>query len=327
MSGLKRTILRALYGMPGPMRKRLYNIYDRFVYPELREQKKSYGEQNSDKTFYVIRPYTNSNEGLMSLLLNVCRHIIYAEKKGFIPIVDFLNYKTQYSDDRNENIWEDYFRQLSPYDLDEVYSSKNVILCGLKPTREEYFEPYVRFEEDEVSLARSIIKKYIRLSSEAAARLLREEQHIRPAECIGVYLRGTDYLTIKPVGHYIQPTVEQAAEYIDSYLETHDVSRIFLVTEDDGIYRKMLERYPEKLTVAGFDSFISDYAGEGYLFSSDKLDQISPSRYERGMNYLIKELLLSRCPCIVGGNTCGSWAAVAFSEEDTRFHIFDLGQY
>ena len=327
MSKVKYIVLHILYGLPACLRKRLYNTYDLYKYPELREQKKSFGDLNKDIVFYVIRPYTNSNEGLMSLLLNVCRHIVYAQNRSYIPIVDFKNYKTQYSDDRNVNIWEDYFKQLSPFSLEEVYASKNVILCGLTPTRDELFEPYNRFDNNSVFLAREIVGKYIVLNDNVKEFIDRERVAVNPQNCLGVYLRGTDYLSIKPVGHYIQPTVEQAIPVIDNYLEKNPEHNIFLVTEDESIYKKMKQKYLNKIIITSFDSFIKDYEDEGYLFQSEKLNQISNSKYERGLYYLIKEILLSECQHIIGGNTCGSWAAVAFSKNDTSYQTFDLGKY
>ena len=49
---------------------------------------------------------------------------------------------------------------------------------------------------------------------------------------VGVYLRGTDYIDLKPSGHPVQPTVEQAMLVIDEYTRKYNVDSIFLVTED-----------------------------------------------------------------------------------------------
>lgn len=57
------------------------------------------------------------------------------------------------------------------------------------------------------------------------------------------------------------------------------------------------------------------------------LDQISKDKHVRGINYLTKILLLSKCKCIVGGRTSGSWAACAFADQDTELEIFRLGEY
>ena len=38
-------------------------------------------------------------------------------------------------------------------------------------------------------------------------------------------------------------------------------------------------------------------------------------------------MLLSQCSCIVGGKTCGSWAACVLADEKTKIDIFELGNY
>jgi hypothetical protein len=62
-----------------------------------RERKTSYGNENSDKIFYIIGFFDYAC-GLFGLISHVLKHIVYAEKFEYIPIVDFQNYDTQYLD-------------------------------------------------------------------------------------------------------------------------------------------------------------------------------------------------------------------------------------
>lgn len=323
MRKLKSIILR----LPFPILKVLYHIYDCFAYPELKETYKTYGSKNSNITFYVIRPITNSNEGLMSLLLNVCRHIIYAEKNNYVPVVDFKNYKTQYSDGSQRNIWEDYFEQISNYSLEEVYESKNVILSGLSPIREETFEPQVRFSDEQIALARSIISKYIHLKPHVIEIVDREYERISAVGLIGLYLRGTDYVGTKPIGHFVQPTFDDVKYDIDDILLNTQTHKVFLVTEDNNIYSEVRNYYNDKLEIVSFDSFISEYNGNELLYKSNSINEIAKNKYERGLYYLVKIIVLSKCNYLYGGNTCGSWAAVAFSQDSLVPKIYNLGIY
>lgn len=321
-----RKLKSLILSLPHPILKRIYHVYDYYAYPELRECCKSYGEKNPSIIFYVIRPITHSNEGVMSLLMNVCRHILYAEKKGYVPIVDFKNYETQYSDGNKTNIWEDYFEQISQYTLDEVYASKNVVLSGLRPIRELTFEPEVRFSHDQIELARQIVKKYIIIKPEIEKMVSKELNRIG-MPLIGLYLRGTDYISTKPIGHYIQPSLRDVKSEIDALISKCPESKVFLVTEDEKNYIESKEAFREKLVIASFDTFIHSYKNNELLFESESLNQISESKYIRGLNYLVKIIILSRCKSIIGGNTCGSWAAVAFSSDDVTVNISDLGKY
>ena len=52
--------------------------------------------------------------------------------------------------------------------------------------------------------------------------------------CIGVYVRGTDYVKLRPSGEYVQPNVKQVEEQISKFIEKYQAP-IFLVTEDVNI--------------------------------------------------------------------------------------------
>ena len=99
---LKNKIKRYLFKLPKPAVDLFYLVYNRIKYPEMTERKTSFGSLNEDKTIYIIRPRTDGVEGLMALFMNVVKHISYAEKRGYIPVVDFKNYSTQYKDSSRE---------------------------------------------------------------------------------------------------------------------------------------------------------------------------------------------------------------------------------
>jgi hypothetical protein len=57
---------------------------------------------------------------------------------------------------------------------------------------------------------------------------------------LGVFLRGTDYL-LKPTGHPIQPDINTVKNDISRYLETKQINKILLSTDDINI-RHILEK-------------------------------------------------------------------------------------
>lgn len=98
-----------------------------------RQQDKTFGSLNPDKKFFVIRS-DNTCQGLLSLYFGGLEYIYRCFQEGFIPVVDYQNYKTQYNVDfpvnGTFNSWEYYFEQPSVYSLEEIYHSKNVRLSG-----------------------------------------------------------------------------------------------------------------------------------------------------------------------------------------------------
>lgn len=324
---LKMRLKKIVYQLPRGVRDTLYDLYMNIKYPEMKEVKKSFGEENPEITFYVIRPLTNSVEGLMSLLYNVLLQVSYAEQNGYVPVVDFQNYKTQYNI-ADENAWEVFFLQISQYTLEEVYHSKNVIISGVAATKKSYKYLQNRScDKEDIKRTQLFLKKYIKCSKQVEYILENENEKIHPAECIGLYLRGTDYTSLKPVGEPVQPSVKMAIDKVKLYKEKYKIDNVFLVTEDEKIYKEVKNILKDNLRIVSFDSFIKKYDSNEFLAKDGSLDQISRNRHVRGINYLVKILLLSNCRCIIGGKTSGSWAASAFASENTRIEIFQLGEY
>jgi len=311
--------------------KKFYKIYYILRYPEQMEKKCTFGELNSDIIFYVIRPRRDGVEGLMSLFMNVMKNMYYAFEKGYVPVVDFQNYKTQYADEvRGGNAWEYYFTQPCGYTLDEVYKSKNVILSGLEIHL--YDVPLFKrnYSNDKLEKLHKEIFGSIQFNEVVKECVQNEVEYLcmNNFECLGLYLRGTDYVSLKPAGHPIQPTCEQAITVVDEFVQKYQIQKIFLVTEDYNIYRKIKEYYGEKCIVPSFDTYVKNYDGKNYLSKTNSLSELDESPYKRGLYYLIKLIILSQCGYFVGGNTMGAWSACIFSNKEFKDkYIFNLGLY
>ncbi len=310
-----------------------YKIYYKVRYPDELMKNMSYGDLNEDKTLYLIRPKVDGTEGLMSLLVNVLRHIYYAQENDYIPFVDFENYHTQYDDfiNGNKNSWEFYFTQPSNLTLAEVYQSKNVVLSGLdmKISNKSFFKQ--NFDDQSLISLHNFMFKYIDFNSDVKLKVDNEIKKlgINTSETLGLYLRGTDYIKLKPAGHPVQPTSKQAIKVVDDFIKKHDdITKIFLVTEDGEIYKEIKQKYKDKCVVVTFDSFINDYDGKNFLSHTSSINELDDSPYIRGLNYLIKIVILSKCGYFVGGNTMGSWASLIFSGDGYKEkYVFDLGMY
>lgn len=307
-----------------------YKIYYKVFYKNEMRKKVELGNLNSDKIFYVIRPREDCVEGLLSLFWNVVRNIDYALENKYIPVVDFQNYKTQYFQDENENSWEYYFTQPNDYPLNEIYNSKNVILSGLESQwykKEKYKACY---DAHSLKILHQEIFNSIDFSDEVKSRVKKEicELNIDLRNTIGLYLRGTDYIKLKPSGHPVQPNVEQAISVVDKFLKKYNLSKIFLVTEDGEIYDAIKKKYGENCITPRYDRYIYDYDGKKFLSKDASINDLADTAYERGMRYLIKMIILSKCNYLIGGNTNGMWAVNVFAENEFKDkYIFELGVY
>ena len=278
----------------------------------------------------MIRPRKDGVEGLLSLFWNVVRNLDYAIDNNLIPIIDFKNYRTQYAINNVDNVWDYYFTQPSDYSLSEVYSSQNVILSGLEIQSYKKTKYHANYEHAKLDELHKQIFQYIDYSDKTKQRVNQEIEKLKLnlEDTLGLYLRGTDYIKLKPSGHPIQPTIEQAVEVADQFREKYNIANIFLVTEDGEIYKSIKARYREECITPSFDKYIYDYKGKNFLSNDECINKLEENAYERGMNYLVKMIILSKCGYLIGGNTNGMWAVNVFAEKEFKdLYVFDLGLY
>ena len=300
-----------------------YNIARRDVL----QKKKTFGEKNLDKIIYIIKPdYQDGVEGLLSLIHKQVLYINCAKQKGYIPYVDWKNYKTQYYDGKN-NVWNYFFKQPSNLTEKEVYSSKNVYLSGWtfkNINSKGLFESDIFFNEKLEKESNNLLINNIEFSDEVMDLVEGEAKRLDINNCIGVYIRGTDYVKLKPSGEYIQPNVEQVAERLNAFIKKYK-SSVFLVTEDGEIYDFLVNEFGESIKIVSYDTFIRNYDGRDVLSRSNVLDE---DKKLRGQRYLVKMILLSRCKYLISSITQGSKFSYALNGgkyEDE--YIFDLGLY
>lgn len=143
-------------------------------------------------------------------------------------------------------------------------------------------------------------------------------------EALGVFIRGTDYVHLRPEGHPVQPTVEQLMNKIDAFLSSYKVSKIYVVTEDYGIFQKLKDRYGSMVFSAD-DNFAYEYDEKtgGYVESTFNNDP-----YERGKSYLLRLLLLLKCEYLITSRATGSDFVLDYKQSEFKAqYIFDLGVY
>lgn len=292
------------------------NIADYFYFlftGQLSQPRKSYGEKNPDKTFYVIRPLA-SKIGLINLYTQVVGHIYYAELKGYTPIVDFENYKIVHSADypvnSTNNAWEYYFEQVSEYTLKEVYESKNVILSRRK-LRYADNNVIIRNNEKLLNQFYRISNKYIKLNKYTNEYLknVRKELINDSETVLGVFCRGTDYINLAPPGHPIQPTFGELIKETERYIKEWNCDKILLTTEDLKAVEAFKDVFKDKLIIPK-QNFISDWNINSGMLIEDYRSTIYNDKYKNGLDYLISVSLLSECDYLIGGIAGGLFGAV-----------------
>lgn len=286
------------------------------------------GEKNPNKVFYVIRG--NGKEvGLCSHFITVTNEIYDAVNRDYIPVVDFRNDRTQYNMpyliNNTWNAWEYYFKPVSAYTLNEVEESKNVIISGTsKNTDKKILIDPADYSKDNIKEVKEWVEKYIAVNDDIVEKVVQKKNELfSDGKILGVFCRGTDYISLRPKGHPVQPGVNQVIEKTKEYLEKYsNIKKIFLATEDYRIYAAFKETFGEKVCVSDLE-LVKDYDGKDYL-----CNYLPKNKYETGLNYLIKMLLLAECDYLISSKASGSYFAMIMKKQDWEdSYIYELGVY
>lgn len=292
-----------------------------------RERIFSYGPENPDKTFYIIG-VNHSSAGLFAIVKSVFCHIYYAVGKGYIPIVDMLNFKSQLSDkESNANTWELYFEQPCSYTLDDIRNSKNIIRSASLPYPKGVEIGFdTEIDENFYHKYHDSFLRYIRPCKSVKNYTRRKLDSIFNGnnKILGVLCRGTDYTENRPKGHPVQPSIKQALEKVNSLISNTDYEFIFLATEDKRYYESFKNSFGDKLIFSG-EKLYEGMNGKKYL------SEIPVANYSEKWNnivdYYTTILILSKCNGLVAGLTCGSICAYLMSENYNYKFFWNLGRY
>lgn len=305
--------------------KRLKLFYE--LVTKGKERKVSYGTENPDKIFYIIRPYYFLKKNELSplparLLYNYYRNlqfIAYAVNKGWIPVIDWENYgrldhQEEYPINGTKNGWEYYWNQPSEYSLAEVYRSKNVVL-STRNTLDTPFMPPCKYPKPYQKNAEECAKqckRYDQLISfnKFTLNYINEKiNNLFPenARILGVSMRGTDYKTLALPGHPEQPEVNDLIHYIKKYMREWDMEYVFIACEAQNVIESVKKAFKNKTIVLPRMRYLKEpEIGNNPLY-------VSGQRYQTNLDYVTEMALLSKCTALLASYSGGVRVAVIWN--------------
>lgn len=271
------------------------------------------GGLNPGKTFYVIGDSASwATSGLANIEPYVAANCAYAEKRGWIPVVDMKNFPTMYHTPETlgkENVWDWYYEQPGNISLEEALKSRRCVLSNSNP----YFHNWLRFPHLGNPANRSRIQRiyrtYIRVKPAllakmeaecAGADLVRNQKRI-----LGVVCRGTDFVAARPSGHSIPPATAEAIRISREELAAHSCDALYLATEDQDILDAFIEAFGDALIYENARRFRAQPGV--WLYQYDVGPELTP--YRRGYEYLLTLTMLSKCDCLIGVPCSALWYA------------------
>jgi hypothetical protein len=243
------------------------------------------GEQNPDKYFLVIRQ-EGTGRGLFSLLSSILCWLNFADRHGFIPVIDLKNFKTVYNEDspvnENENSFNYYFELNNGYSLESVYASKNVIF-----TLNGYPKGYSYSITNVPDLIQTW-KKHIQIKP-YIARLVDNVERNFTGKTVGIHFRGQEMRTA--AGHWFPPTKKQMFHAIDRMVDRCGFEKMYVVTEDQRLLESIISKYGSSVHYSDHYRTTGSNAYSQYPRQNHK--------YLLGLEVLVDMLVLSRCQGLV----------------------------
>lgn len=274
---------------------------------------KSFGNKNRNKIFYVIR--RSPGAGMFSNINFVIHHLFISEIFNFIPIIDMQNYPNYYNEkysiNKIKNSWEYYFHPINKYNLNDIYESKNVIICESATNKNPYITGYLKLPYDE----KKYFKKYLKFKNHILKKkFLFMKKNFKNKKILGVHFRGSDQKYA--AGHPFPPTVKQIIYNIDKLLHVYKYDKIFLVTEEKIYFDLLKKNYGSKIC-----------ALNGHRSLRDIFDEYPRKnhRYLLGEEILLNTLLLSETDHILGNNSNVIGASLSLSKKKKLTTNIDNG--
>lgn len=300
------------------------------------------GEKNPDKVFILIYGYAE-DWGFYTTFFGILPIIAFALKNGCIPIIDLKNHYMENFQDiekaGKENAWEYFYRQISEkYQLEEVYQSKNVILCDLH-AEGRYLIPdwnsKFPIEEDEYWYWHEYITQILlneELRSEVDNFLIKAK--FNETRVLGVSARAAYVACMKKgaaiiTNHPVQPELKEIIETVERYIEEQKCDKIFLAVDDREWFDTLLEKFGDKCLYVDRPRYHQFKNGIPVEQLEEKRIEISGiSKREQVAEYVVETYILSKCSAMFCGKSSASQMAYFLNGKKYEYiDIYDRGVY
>lgn len=314
-----------------PLSKTIFRDYLDYVYVErfYKESKIVYdldsviSKAKKKNRFYII------NYGLWDykffnfcFLKNMISLIIYSLERGFIPLICIKN------NENGKNIWEEFLEQPVYVDIDFEENIKK------KCCKRKYFVVYPSFLDvyDRVmkEFWSKVFNRFIIVNPRTEFYFNDEiYKIIKDKKVVACVVRGTDYLTLKPKGHPIQPELGELLDKVQEIMEKTNSDYVYLATEEKRYADVFKLRFPGKI-LENMRKYFDDSFYK--LSSNSSISEVSFDRendeYLKSLEYFSSINIVSKCNSLVAGLCGGSQIAIYLNNNKYEvMYLFDKGYY
>lgn len=257
------------------------------------------GKKNPGKIIYYIR--ISAKSGFCVLYKNVLELIYFADRLGFIPVVEFTK-DILYSEEElflnTNNAFEYYFRQPDEVSLETALQSENVIFSKMSDLKVFTGELGYELNEDQLHELAKIHRKYISLRKELEDEFSKEFELIfNGINVLGIHVRGTDFAKNYKNHPQFVPTNDYLQKAIELW-RTGKYEKIFLATDDEKSLNLFKNEFGDNLIF--FADIYRTFDGTAvHLTKHKRLND----RYLLGKEVLKDVFALSKCNALIAGRS------------------------
>lgn len=253
---------------------------------------------------------------------NVLSLIFYALYRGCVPVIH-INQDRPF-----DNKWDWYFKQ--PFEVMNIDISNfefvecDILNHDIRPDMQMIYTP----ASWKYRLFRLLSHIFLQLNDQTEAYVAREIEIIgSPSSMLGVLMRGTDYIKLKPKGHPVQPEPEKVISRVADMFSQGGFEAVYVATEEKRLYdmvgnavgwknvRENKRQYYDKIY----------YQSDELLIGKVRFDRENDN-YLKGLEYLSSLMILSKCQTLVAGNCGGTLYAMLLATYRDPY-IFNYGVY
>lgn len=199
-----------------------------------------YYRKRLTKKYYIINR-SEGGAGFFSNYMWVLGHLIFAEKLGYVPVVDMENFPILYSEeqpvDGEKNAWNYYFENVGSVSLEEAYDSGSFVMGQDMPLHKyegKYCVGSYRYPTKRaIAYYAPIIEKNIVLKRELKDSFDADwnKKVSKDDKILGIHVRGTDMKN--NLGHPVPAAISAYLEQAKKILaENSEITGIFLATDE-----------------------------------------------------------------------------------------------
>lgn len=294
------------------------------------ENKNSINLDYNNNSFAIIRRTDCRVCGLFSYYIVYLGCINKFINLGYIPIIDLESFPNIFNKMNSSlssiNPWEYFFNQPFGYRLKNVKNRAKKIYyyeCSHRNYRPRYD---IINNITLMNFWHNISKVYIPIKSEilieANNKIKRLFKHSK--NILGILVRGTDYIALKPKNHPIPPKPEKVIDDIKQFDKKNNYDFFFISTEDDILRKLFIKEFNYKI------KYLVYYTKINYNYKKQQLLGVNEKvlgNIEYSKVYLLNMIILSKCIDIISAKTSGSIGIFILTNGFRYSKTYNLGNY